>query len=99
MAATKSAPANATRIDARAAANAAAQYFQQLYPKVSSFGFEEVELSEDEKYWLITLSFEVEANPTAGFALRLGPPKTKFKVFKVNVRTGEVVSMKIREIE
>jgi len=98
MATTKSAPVSATRIDARRAASAAAGYFQQLYPNVSSFSLEEVELSEDGDYWFITLSFELGAK-IGGFPVTLQPPKTKFKVFKVNVRTGEVVSMRIRKLE
>ncbi len=100
MAATKPAQASTTKIDARRAADAAARYFKQLYPNVLSFSLEEVELSEDEDYWLITLSFEVGPRIAGGgLSVRLEPPKTKFKVFKVNAHTGEVVSMRIRKIE
>ena|SRR6266536_5490569 len=99
MPATKSAAASGTRIDARSAANAAATYFQQLYSNLTSFSLEEVELSEDENYWLITLSFEVPTKTSGGVPLLLQPPKTKFKVFKVDARTGEVVSMRIRKLE
>jgi hypothetical protein len=87
------------KIDARTAAHAAADYFRDLYANVKSFSLEEVELSEDGDYWLITLSFEVGPKTTAGFAIRLEPPKTKFKVFKVNAQTGQVVSMRIRKLE
>lgn len=85
------------RIDVRQAALAAGEYFKTLYPGVHSYSFEEVELSEDGKYWFITLSFDwtTKSNPLGIFQ----PPKTKFKVFKVNVKTGEVVSMKIRQLE
>jgi len=99
MATTRTAPAPATRIDVRSATSAAARYFQQLYPNVSDFSLEEVELSEDENYWLITLSFDVAWKAVVGLSLQLSPPRSKFKVFKVHVRTGEVVSMKNRKLE
>lgn len=86
-------------IDARAAAQAAAAYFQVLYPNVTAFGLEEVELSDDGSHWQITLSFEVSQKPGGLVAFPFQPPKTKFKVFKVDARTGEVVSMRIRKLE
>lgn len=88
------------KIDARAAANAAAAYFKELYSNVTSFSLEEVELSDDGNYWLITLSFEIPAPPDVNnvFAA-FQPPKAKFKVFKVDAKTGKVVAMKIRKLE
>jgi len=92
------------KVDARVAANAAAAYFKELYPSVTAFSLEEVELSEDGGHWLITLSFEVP--PTRGLGQGLGnvlipfqPPRTKFKVFKVDAKAGRVVAMKIRKLE
>jgi hypothetical protein len=86
------------KIDARAAASAAAAYFKELYPNVTAFSLEEVELSENGTHWLITLSFDIP--PTQGLGM-IGflPPKTKFKVFKVDAKTGRVVAMKIRKLE
>jgi hypothetical protein len=86
------------KVDARAAASAAAAYFKELYPNVTAFSLEEVELSEDGTHWSITLSFEIQ--PTQGLGmLAFQPPKTKFKVFKVDAKTGRVVAMKIRKLE
>jgi hypothetical protein len=88
-------------VDAKKAAQLASKYFKSLLPEVSDFSLEEVELSEDGKFWLITLGFTAKkAEQTqAGWAVMLGaPPRTKFKVFKVDTRTGEVVSMKIRSL-
>jgi len=100
MAATISTPKKAIRIDARQAASAAAAYFRDLYSNVASFSLEEVEFSEHEHCWLITLSFEIPANPRLGGVLvQFQPPKTKFKVFKVDAKTGRVVAMKIRKLE
>ncbi len=89
----------AKKIDAREAAGAAFQYFKQLFlpAEVESVSLEEVELSEDGKHWLITLGYEFR--PKSGIAAAFGPPKTKFKVFKVDTRNGRVVAMKIRKLE
>ena len=56
---------------------------------------EEVELSSDDRYWLVTL----------GFPARLGPFESianlrdirDYKVFKVSMDDGSVLSMKIRQ--
>lgn len=89
------------RVDARSAANSAALYFQDLYPEVSAFSLEEVELSPDGSHWLITLSFELSAKllPASNLVLPFQPPRTKFKVFKVDAKTGAVLAMKIRKLE
>jgi hypothetical protein len=54
---------------------------------------EEVELTGG--YWLITLGYD---RPPALPGFNLKGPRT-FKVFKVDGETGEVISMKIREVE
>ena len=94
-------PEAPSKVDARGAARAAAEYFRELYPTTRAFSLEEVDLSEDGKHWLVTLSFEIPADSRTSnnVALLFGPPKTNYKVFKVNVRTGDVVSMKIRKFE
>ena|SRR5437899_6632010 len=100
MAAVKEPSQKKTRaIDARTAAQAAAAYLQDLYPSVTAFGLEEVELSDDGNHWQITLSFEVGQKPWGTVAFPFQPPKTKFKVFRVDAKTGEVVSMRIRKLE
>lgn len=99
MPTTLSAAKKAPKIDARAAANAAAGYFKELYSTLASFSLEEVEFSEHENCWLITLSFEIPAQLSGGFANPFQPPKTKFKVFKVDAKTGRVLAMKIRKLE
>jgi hypothetical protein len=93
-------PPRTSKIDARAAAQAAAAYFRELYPIATASSLEEVELSEDGKRWLITLSFEMSAaDGPAGIIAPFLPPKTKFKVFAVDAKSGKVVSMKIRKLE
>ena len=100
MSATATAPKRAPKVDARTAANAAAAYFKELYSNVTAFSLEEVELSEDGTHWLITLSFEIPATPSrSNVVWPFQPPKTKYKVFKVDSKTGRVVAMKIRRLE
>lgn len=86
------------KIDVRAASLAAASYFKDLYrdKKILSMSLEEVELSSDEKHWLITLSYVFSDDDDLTF---FDTPRTKFKVFSIDTTTGKVVSMKIRQIE
>ncbi|TCN65411.1 hypothetical protein [Acetobacteroides hydrogenigenes] len=59
---------------------------------------EEIEISDDNKYWYITLSYESDDVPVNQF--QLIPTKSrKYKIFKIEAETGEVRSMKIRDIK
>ena len=51
--------------------------------------FGEIELTSDEMYWLITL----------GHPRSLLGPAQEYKVIKVDAKTGEVLSMKMRIVE
>ncbi|MDY6781174.1 MAG: hypothetical protein SW833_01235 [Cyanobacteriota bacterium] len=64
---------------------------------------EEVELTEDRKFWWVTLSFaslepESQQNPLRGVVNFSPKLERMYKLFKVNSETGEVESMKIREL-
>ena len=81
-------------INVKEAAQKAAEYFTDLYhDQFSNVLVEEVELSDG--YWLITLGYD--RFPILSQFVRKGP--RAFKVFKVDSETGEVISMKIREVE
>jgi hypothetical protein len=82
-------------IDVKQAADIASQYLLSLFAdkNPTNVQLEEVELSEDEKYWLITLSF-MEQSPLSPII----PRKKSYKLFKINADTGQVQSMKIREV-
>lgn len=79
-------------IDVKQAVDIASQYLISLFADKapSNIQLEEVELSEDEKYWFITLSF----TETVPFLV----PRKSYKLFKINADTGQVQSMKIREV-
>ena len=56
---------------------------------------EEVELSDDGLFWLITISF----SPSGSSIAAITGQKTikKYKIFRVDATSGEVVSMKMRD--
>ncbi len=86
------------KIDVRTAVDRAREYFQALYPDRDPSGLqlEEVELTENDRYWMITLSHS--SAPQVPFPL-ISPANKLYKVFKVIAATGEVVGMKIRQLK
>ena len=84
-------------LDVKEAAQRASQYFASLYADqgVSNMQLEEVELTDDGQYWLITLSYP--GDPPNNPFLNL-PSNRKYKVFRIDAETGEVKSMKIRTV-
>ena len=66
-------------------------------------GLEEVEMSKDGKFWLVTLGFyRPSKKPVSGLEalqqIRGVTHERKYKVFKVDATSGEVTSMKIRSV-
>lgn len=89
------------RIDVKEAAKAAAAFFKELFPQTqySDLTLEEVELSEEEKHWLITLSYSVEPPPPPeGLGALFGGSK-KYKIFKIDATNGKVEAMNIRSLD
>jgi hypothetical protein len=84
-------------IDVKQAAQSASNFINGLYSNetISDVRLEEVELSEDGKYWLITLSFPL---PASLGVVYLGGGGRQYKLFKIDADTGEVLSMKIRDV-
>ena len=93
--ATRKKPAEAQRIPAKDAVTAAAAYFTEVTGYTSGVTVEEIELTEDGKTWLVTLGFVAREERTPVVWLRADKA---YKVFSVNAVTGEVTSMKIREV-
>ncbi len=87
-------------IDVKEATQIALDYFQDLYrdQSFSNVLLEEVERDEndDTQYWLITIGFTErrEEGPLGD----LGRSR-RYKRFKIDAETGEVLSMKIRSVE
>jgi len=91
---TKAAPSSPAtkRISPKEAVIAATKHFTEVTGITSGVSVEELELTEDAKYWIVTLGY-IEP----GRALTLMGSKC-FKTFKINATTGDVLSMKIREV-
>ncbi len=84
-------------IDVNQATNKAQEYLKSFYPDAERVQLEEVELTNDKTQWLITLSYEGVANSVAS-SLLVGK-SLRYKIFKLEADTGEVISMKIRDIK
>lgn len=91
-----------TIIPAKKAVESAIFYFADILAP-EDIRLEEVELSDDEQYWLVTLSALVPAKQVAAHnALAEVFKKSHeriYKLFKVSAKSSEVKSMKIREVE
>jgi hypothetical protein len=91
-------------IEMKEAVKNAMAFALELYDKekLDDFLLEEVELSEDEKYWLITIGFNLgktqTRNPLVGITEMTSRPVRSYKLIKVDADTGKPLSMKIRKI-
>ncbi len=85
-------------IDVKQAAQSVNVFFNELYRDkgATDVRLEEVELVEDGKYWLITISFQPPTVITNFLSIK---PIRQYKIFKVDAQSGQVLSMKIRELE
>jgi hypothetical protein len=87
------------------AVQVAINYFRslqaQIAPEIQDIRLEEVEISEDEQFWLITLSFiqpsDVSQNPLPGIITK-PQYERNYKLFRINAETGKVEAMKIRVV-
>lgn len=90
-------------IDVKDAAKKAIAYFNDLYEGTGyqSIALEELELSSDETFWLITIGYnEPGFGVGAGVEISgggfLGGTLRKYKIFEVDAKSGDVISMKMR---
>jgi hypothetical protein len=91
--------------DVKKAAIAAQEYLLSLWggtgEKIQDLRVEEVEISEDDKFWLITLGFSRPADRVEdplGEVLDAPRYRREYKIFKVDADTCQVKSMKIRQV-
>ena len=66
--------------------------------KFDRITLEEVELSEDSSYWYVTIGLGkiVTEGPFEALAGR-SKLSVKYRIFKIEIKTGRVVSMKMRD--
>ena len=84
-------------INVKVATDKAKEHLLAFFPDAEQVQLEEVELSEDKAHWLITLSYEGISSSVASSML-VGK-SLLYKIFKLNAKNGEVISMKIRNIK
>jgi hypothetical protein len=84
-------------INVKKATDKAKEHLLAFFPDADQVQLEEVELSEDKAHWLITLSYEGVSSSVASSML-VGK-SLLYKIFKLDAKNGEVISMKIRNIK
>lgn len=91
-------------IDVTSAVQLAVKYCGELFGNISNrLQLEEVELSDDEKHWLITVGYDEPGTSQSavmleihqGFAPRR--QERKYKVVDVDAETGKVKAVKMRQ--
>jgi len=86
-------------IDVKEAVRRAVGEIKSLYPEsdLTRVMLEEVELSHDEMYWIVTIGFDrPKPSETVFGMLGQTPTERVYKVVKLSTSTGEMVSMKMR---
>lgn len=85
-------------VDARTAVSAVKRHLQSLQDslgcQVEDLRLEELELSEDERYWLVTLGFITTAPGKEECFFK----DRNYKIFQVDTNTGRVMSMRNRQL-
>ena len=84
-------------IDVKEATDKAKAHLASFFPDAENVQLEEVELTDDRTHWLITLSYEGVSHSVAS-SLLVGK-SVRYKLFKLDAKSGEVISMKIRDIK
>ncbi len=84
-------------INVKEATDKAKEYLVSFFPDAENVQLEEVEMTEDKAHWLVTISYEGVSNSVAS-SLLVGKT-VLYKIFKIDAKVGEVISMKIRDIK
>jgi len=84
-------------INVKEATDKAKEYLVNFYPEAENVLLEEVELTADKAYWMVTLSFEGITSSVAS-SLLVGK-SVLYKIFRIEAETGVVISMRIRDIK
>jgi hypothetical protein len=84
-------------INVKEATERAKEHLVNFFPDADEVQLEEVELTPDKAFWLVTLSYAGASNSVAS-SLLVGK-SMRYKLFKLDAETGEVISMKIRDFK
>ncbi|MCX6319900.1 MAG: hypothetical protein NTW29_21655 [Bacteroidetes bacterium] len=84
-------------IPVKEATSKAINYIAMLFEQSQIFGVEEVEITDDSKYWLITIAIADDSNSSPiPYANILKKDKKKYKVVQLDSNTGDLKSVKMR---
>lgn len=78
-------------------ADKAAEYLRAFFPDADAIQLEEIEVTDDNSYWFITLSYE-NTDGVINSKIWINTRSRKYKIFKIDATSGEVRSMKIRDM-
>lgn len=78
-------------------ADIAAEYLKSFFPDADKIQLEEIEITDDDQFWNITLSYEGSDLPSGN--IWIGARSRKYKIFKIDAASGNVRSMKIRDMK
>ncbi|MFA6129957.1 MAG: hypothetical protein WC731_03115 [Candidatus Omnitrophota bacterium] len=84
-------------VDAKMAAKNAFSYYSDLVEKDANVRVEEVDFSPGDHCWIITLG--IRRTMSTGIGGALFGVEVDYKTFYIDVDTGNVQKMKIREIK
>ena len=84
-------------INVKEATDKVKEYLVSFFPDAENVQLEEVEMTEDKAHWFVTISYEGVSNSVAS-SLLVGKT-VLYKIFKIDAKVGEVISMKIRDIK
>ena len=87
-------------IEAKEAVRIAMEAMGELYPKeqVPHLALEEVELSSDGTFWLVTVSFARHVAKSTIEAMTGQPATTTYKKLEIHAETSVVHSMKAHQV-
>lgn len=89
---------NTPTVDVKTAVRIATSYFDQLIQRhYSELAVEEVEKTDDDRFWLVTVGYNVVSSDRGTFASFQGAPNREYKIVKVDAQSGEPISMKVRK--
>lgn len=84
-------------INVKQAIEKSKEHLTAFFPEAENIQLEEIELTNDKAHWLITLSYEGVTSSVAS-SLLVGK-SVIYKQFKLEAESGNVISMKIRDIK
>jgi len=92
-------------IDIKQAVNTAMEFVKGLYDRdtLKNLLLEEVEFSEDEKYWVVTIGFDfggLQVSEPTPFPSGSSPIRQAriYKLIRIDKETGKPISLKLKKV-